>query len=256
MTSQVLTLPSSARSIGITKAKLSVALISATMLVGLMVGTASAQSQTPANAPVAPAAKVPTPAPKPLAAAKPKTPTPSTAAVSPSKPDWKELTPAQQGSLQPLQSGWDSFSEGHKRKWIAIAQNYATLPSAEQNKLHSRMREWASLSAREREQARLNFAETSRLTPAEKAANWQAYQALSPEEKQKLAAKAAAKPVGAAAAVKPVAPQKLAAVPLTRHISAPAKGGASMAASGHLTGQIEPHLQGQSTLAPVTDQKN
>jgi hypothetical protein len=77
------------------------------------------------------------------------------------------------------------------------------------------MNEWVTLSPQQRAQARLNFARTKelskQLTPEEKKAKWQTYQALSPEEKQKLAAKASPKPVGAATAVKPVAPQKLAA---------------------------------------------
>jgi len=49
------------------------------------------------------------------------------------------------------------------------------------------------------------------------AAQWKAYQALSPEDRKKLADGAKVKPVGAAVAVKPVAPSKMAAVPVTRH---------------------------------------
>ena len=83
--------------------------------------------------------------------------------------------------------------------------------------MHSRMNEWVALSPQQRAEARLNFAKTKelskQLTPEEKKAKWQTYQALSPEEKQKLAARATSRPAGAATAVKPVAPQKLAAVP-------------------------------------------
>ena len=85
--------------------------------------------------------------------------------------------------------------------------------------MHSRMAEWTSLSKQQRDQARLNFAESNKLAPkqkAEKAATWEAYQALSLEEKQKLAAKAPPKPTGAAIAAKPTAPDQLATVPSTR----------------------------------------
>jgi hypothetical protein len=140
----------------------------------------------------------------------------SKAQISPSKPAWQDLTPAQQLSLKPLAATWNTLGEAHKRKWIAIARNYPTLAPAEQEKLHSRMTEWVSLSQQQRAQARMNFAQSKRLTPTQKAATWQAYQALSPEEKQKLAISAIPKPAGAAAAVKPVPPQKLAAVPVTR----------------------------------------
>ncbi len=83
--------------------------------------------------------------------------------------------------------------------------------------MQQRMREWAALSPQERAQARLNFGKTAEvareLSPAEKLAKWQAYQALPPEQRQKLAEQAKAKPQGAAPAVQPVPAQKLAVVP-------------------------------------------
>lgn len=144
---------------------------------------------------------------------------PAAAAVpaAPSKPLWQDLTPAQQQSLKPLGANWSAFSEAHKRKWLAVSKNYPTMAPPEQAKLHSRMTEWASMSPQQRNQARLNFAETKKMAPDEKTANWQAYQALSPEEKQKLAAKAPPPQAGATAAVKPVPAQKLANVPATRN---------------------------------------
>jgi hypothetical protein len=75
------------------------------------------------------------------------------------------------------------------------------------------MSEWAALSPQQRAQARLNFGETQQLSTEEKKAKWEAYQALSPEEKRKLAESASRKPPTTAAAVKPVAPQKLATLP-------------------------------------------
>ena len=133
-----------------------------------------------------------------------------------SKPTWQELTPAQQLSLQPLAENWNSLGEAQKRKWIAIAMNYPNLAPPEQEKLHSRMTEWVSLNQQQRTQARLNFAQSKQLTPTQKAATWQAYQALSPEEKKKLAISAASQPLGAAAAIKPAPAQKLTPVPVTR----------------------------------------
>lgn len=133
-----------------------------------------------------------------------------------SKPGWQDLTPAQQLSLKPLATNWNTLGEAQKRKWIAIAVNYPNLAPTEQAKLHSRMTEWMSLSQQQRAQARLNFSQSKQLAPTQKAATWQAYQALSPEEKKKLAISATPKPAGAAAAAKPVPSQKLAAVPVTR----------------------------------------
>src|SRR5258706_16483725 len=112
---------------------------------------------------------------------------------------------------------WASFGEGHKRKWVQMAKSSPSPPVEEQAKMQGRMNEWVALSPQQRTQARLNFARTKELskelTPEEKKAKWQAYQSLSDEEKRKLAAKAPHKPLGAAPAAKPVAPQKLAIVP-------------------------------------------
>ncbi len=134
-----------------------------------------------------------------------------------SKPVWAELTVQQQIALRPLSPGWDTINEAQKRKWLEISKGYPSLTPEGQSIMHSRMTEWVRLSAQQRAQARLNFAKTrelsNQLTPEEKQAKWQTYQALSAEEKQKLAAKASPKPIGAATAVKPVSPQKLAVIP-------------------------------------------
>ena len=135
-----------------------------------------------------------------------------------SGPAWSELNPSQQKALAPLASSWNTgMSEAQKRKWLEISKNYAALPPEGQATLNSRMSDWVSLSPQQRAQARLNFGKTKelskQLTPEEKKAKWEAYQALSPEERQKLAAKASPKPTGAATAIKPVSPQKLAVLP-------------------------------------------
>lgn len=129
-------------------------------------------------------------------------------------PTWSELTQPQQKVLQPLQKHWPFMGEVQKRRWIVLASSFDTLPAQEQLKLRDRMESWASLSAQQRSQARLNYAITNRLDPKDKWAQWEAYQALSAEQKQALAAKAAAaKPAGAAPALRPVPAKKLARVP-------------------------------------------
>ena len=133
------------------------------------------------------------------------TPTPSNnnPAVAETTGAWSSLSKAQQQALKPLKEAWGGLSEGQKRKWLAIAKTYPSLGAADQEKLHSRMVEWAGLSPRDRELARLNFAQTKSLAKEDRAADWKAYQALSPED--------------AAVAIKPVAPDKMATVPVTRH---------------------------------------
>ena len=106
--------------------------------------------------------------------------------------------------------------------------------------MHSRMNEWVAMSPQDRAAARLNFAKTKelskQLTPDEKKAKWETYQALSPEEKAKLAAKGSPKPTGAATAVKPVPTQKLAVTP--KNLTPQPK--ASESASAGTTGETVP----------------
>lgn len=141
------------------------------------------------------------------------------AVATESGPPWGTLNTAQKLALYPLAERWALISEVQKRRWLSLATNFAALPAEEQAKFHERMTDWASLSAQQRNQARLNYAVTNRLAPDDKRAQWEAYQALSDEEKRALAAIAAPKPKGAATALRPVSPKKLAQVPAATQAS-------------------------------------
>ena len=156
------------------------------------------------------------------------------------RPMWVDLTRAQQEALEPLSARWDSMSEAHKRKWIALSHNFKSLSAEEQEKLHSRMAEWVGLTVQERVQARLNFAQTKKLAPEEKRAQWEAYQALTDEERKELAIHAPVHPMGAATPVKPVPAKKLAMIPVSR-------------STVRSTGKIEtgPHHVDMHTLLPT-----
>jgi ADP-heptose:LPS heptosyltransferase len=103
---------------------------------------------------------------------------------------WADLTPDQQTALAPLQAEWSKINETQKRKWLELSKNFGKLQPDEQAKVHSRMKDWVALSPQQRAQARLNFSAAKTLSPEEKQKQWQAYQALSPADKQQLAAKA------------------------------------------------------------------
>ncbi len=154
-----------------------------------------------------------------------------------SPPTWASLNGSQQAALRPLAPIWSQITPGRKRKWIALSANYGRLSPAEQAILHGRMTEWAMLSTAERNRARLNFAETRNLSSQEKKAQWEAYQALTPAQKQQLAGQAAKAPTtGAAPAVTSRGRGKLASVPVTRpekglDHAAPATGTAPPAAA-------------------------
>lgn len=130
---------------------------------------------------------------------------------------WNTLGPTERQALAPLAGSWDSIPPSQQRKWRELSRNFGSLPASEQEKMQQRMREWAALSPQERARARLNFGKTAEvareLTPAEKLAKWQAYQALPAEQRQKLADQAKARSQGAAPAAQPVPTQRLAVLP-------------------------------------------
>jgi hypothetical protein len=111
------------------------------------------------------------------------------ASAQASGPRWGELSSHQREILLPLQERWAMIGSVQKRRWIALADGFDKLSEREQQKLHDRMEAWSGLSAAQRNQARLNFAITNKLA-TDKQAQWEAYQALSDEEKRLLAARA------------------------------------------------------------------
>lgn len=141
-------------------------------------------------------------------------------AMSPSVA-WKTLSADQKIALAPLEATWGQLLAGHQRKWIALSANHPQMTADEKDKLQARMVQWAALSPKQREQARLNFANTKKITSDGRAATWETYQALSDEEKKAFAQSAPKKPSGAAVAAKPVPANKLAEVPVTRKTPPP-----------------------------------
>jgi Protein of unknown function (DUF3106) len=155
-----------------------------------------AASPGPAAAPPAPPAAKPASGPTahPDAAVS----RPGKPQKAPEKPLWRDLTPAQQTALQPLVTEWDQMNGVRKQKWLEMANRFSSIKPEEQQRLHERMREWIRLTPAQRKLARDTYARTRKLAPGEKTATWESYQQLPEEQKQKLAAAAAARKQGAA----------------------------------------------------------
>jgi hypothetical protein len=130
-------------------------------------------------------------------------PSPASAAASPSAPlaidfpplvidrnplSWAHLTPSQHTALAPFAAEWDKFSDERKRKWIRIASGFAKMPPEKQKELHERMAEWVKMTPEERRVARENYQVSKALPPQARQKAWKAYQALSPDQKARLAA--------------------------------------------------------------------
>ncbi|MFZ2649175.1 MAG: DUF3106 domain-containing protein [Burkholderiaceae bacterium] len=112
--------------------------------------------------------------------------------ASESEPRWQDLSPAHRSVLKPLERQWPAFEGVRKQKWLAIATKYPSMSTQEQARIQARMADWAKLSPMERGVARQQFQAAKRVAPQDRPAQWEAYQALPPEQKRKLAARAAA----------------------------------------------------------------
>lgn len=114
-------------------------------------------------------------------------------------PKWSELSPSQRNSLKPLEKDWAGIDADRKEKWLEIAQRIPSMKPTERERVQARMTEWARLSPNERGQARVGFQQAKQVSPSDRQAQWEAYQALTPEQRKQLQARA----VPAPAASKP-----------------------------------------------------
>jgi Protein of unknown function (DUF3106) len=103
---------------------------------------------------------------------------------------WSELKPAQRAALKPLERDWPGIEAPRKQKWLELSSRFSKLTPDEQARVQARMAEWAKLTPRERGEARMHFQEAKQVPTQDRQARWKAYEALSPEQKQQLAARA------------------------------------------------------------------
>ena len=115
---------------------------------------------------------------------------PATAQAPESGPKWTELSATQRNSLRPLERDWSSIDADRKEKWIEIAQRIPSMNPTERERIQARMTEWARLSPTERGQARIGYQQAKQVAPKDRQAQWEAYQALTAEQKRQLQAKA------------------------------------------------------------------
>lgn len=104
---------------------------------------------------------------------------------------WQELNPGQRAALRPLEQSWPGIDANQKQKWLEIATRFPALQPDEKSRIQARMTEWARLSAAQRRDARVNYQQARQVAPRDRRSQWEAYQSLPPEEKSKLAARAA-----------------------------------------------------------------
>lgn len=111
-----------------------------------------------------------------------------------SGPKWSELSASQRASLKPLERDWATIDGDNKQKWIDVARRMPGMGAAERERVQARMSEWTHLSPQQRGQARLGFQEAKQVSPKDRQAQWEAYQALPPERKRQLQSRAVPPP--------------------------------------------------------------
>lgn len=107
--------------------------------------------------------------------------------------NWNDLSTVQKKILITLENDWSTLSVEQRIKWIQLANRYDDLTESEKERLSSRMADWAKLSINKRRFARQNYLKSLSISNERKLEAWEAYQQLSPEEKQKLLEKASEK---------------------------------------------------------------
>jgi hypothetical protein len=95
------------------------------------------------------------------------------------RPLWSELSPKQQAVLAPLAADWDKLDTTRRKKWVVIANRYEKMKPDEQQRLQSRMQDWAALTPAQRRVAREKYQSLQQLPRPQRGEvkqKWQEYQ--------------------------------------------------------------------------------
>ena len=111
------------------------------------------------------------------------------ALITPTQPQWSELTVEQKTILAPLSDDWDAMEYYRQKKWLGITRRFSNMTPEEQRRIQVQMQEWGKLTPEERRLARENF-KTANQLPVEKKQQlrqkWEEYSSLPEEEKERL----------------------------------------------------------------------
>ncbi len=94
-------------------------------------------------------------------------------------PTWADLSPAQKEILSPLERDWNGMNAQRRKKWLQLAERYPQMTPEQQQRVHSRMREWVELTPEQRAQARERYKNMEKLPPEKRQdikRKWHQYQ--------------------------------------------------------------------------------
>jgi hypothetical protein len=166
--------------------------------------------------------------------------------------DWAALTPAQRQALAPLQREWHGLDDSRRQKWLEVAARFPSMPPDERQRVQARMAEWVRLTPEERQRARMQFQESRQWSPdsQDRKARWEAYQALSPEEREALLERS--RPGKASAPPAPTRQGAAAPASVNKKNIVAAPGRPPVSARGAATPSALPAPAGATTTLPST----
>ena len=118
-----------------------------------------------------------------------RTSVPSSAASQGQLP-WASLTAQQRRELQQLQKVWPALTGDRQQKWLEVAARMPLMSNEERERVRERMVEWVQMTPAQRGQARLQFQEVRQWPADDRQAKWEAYLALTDDERTALAGQA------------------------------------------------------------------
>ena len=102
------------------------------------------------------------------------------------KPGWSDLSNSQRQVLASFESQWQQLPLNEKRAWADLASRFPQMSEQDQARVQRRISEWAKLSPEERKLARANFRMAQQTGSANLQADWERYQAMTPEQRAVL----------------------------------------------------------------------
>ncbi len=102
------------------------------------------------------------------------------------KPGWSDLSNSQRQLLAPFESQWQELPLNEKRAWADLASRFPQMSEQDQLRVQRRVSEWAALSPEQRKLARANFRMARQSGTANLQADWERYQAMTPEQRAVL----------------------------------------------------------------------
>jgi hypothetical protein len=78
----------------------------------------------------------------------------------------------------------------NRKKWLEVAARFPAMPQKQQLRIQERMTDWSRMTPQQRGDARVNFQQSKALKLQDRQAKWEAYLALTKDERDALADKA------------------------------------------------------------------